>query len=119
MREAIERQRDLLEPLREVTADERRELRARDVLVVTSHGLRRRREDGLVQAGRLLQPPRQTLAGDRAVLPVLGPGRPGDVAAGDALDVDPLTPAHVHGAAVEVGLRAERLRKLRDLGLDE
>ena len=55
MRVPEQRERDLLELLRQIATERGRDLRARDVLVVASDGLRRRREDRVIQARGFLQ----------------------------------------------------------------
>src|SRR5207302_989033 len=93
-----------------------RELGAADVLVVARLGLRGRREDRLGELLRLDERLWKLLARDRAERFVFGPGGTGDVAAGDALDVDALAVLHEHRPPGERTRIAKRLWKAAGVG---
>src|SRR5207253_8958165 len=117
--EPVERERESLEVPGELGADHARELRAADVLVVARLGLRGRREDRLGELLRLDERLWKLLARDRAERFVFGPGGTGDVAAGDALDVDALAVLHEHRPPGERTRIAKRLWKAAEVGRDE
>src|SRR5207248_4881427 len=118
-RKAIELERQALEVAGELGAHDVRELGAGDVLVVTALGLRRGGEDRIGQLLGLEGRPRQLLAGDGAERLVLGPGRARDVAARDALDVDPLAVLDEHRTADERLVLAECPREAPHVGADQ
>ena len=99
--ECVEGERQLLEPVEQVAADQLRGLGLRDVQVVSRLGLGRRREDRLRQAIGLDQAGRQRDAADLAGRLVVLPSRARQVAARDALDGERRRPAHEHRAPVE------------------
>ena len=71
-----------------------------DVLVVALRRLRRRGDDRLREARRLLESRRKHVAADGTGLAVVLPSRAGEIAAHDELDRKHLEPATGHGATV-------------------
>src|SRR5215472_6379612 len=91
------------QPLRQLAADVGPEPVERDVLIVPRIRLGGRREDRLRQPLALAEAGRQRLARHGAPLAVLGPGAPGEVAADDALEVDPPGAPDDNRAAAQLG----------------
>ncbi len=108
--EAVELERQPLDLVEALLADERDGGGAVDVLVVAGLRLRRRREDRLGQLLRLDEPGRQPVAADLAGREVVLPARAGEVAADDALDREHLEPPALGRAPVG----AEREQVVRD-----
>src|SRR2546427_33114 len=97
-------------------------VREAHVRVVPRLGLRGGGEDRRIEPRALDQAPGEGLARERALLPVLGPGRAREVAPHDALERHGRRAAHQHGAAGEYGrsmlrpsMPEERRDPLRDL----
>ncbi len=96
----VDPEREVAEPPGQLVAEELAGLAEGDVLVVLPLlRLRGRREDRRIEPLALLEPLGEGLAGERPALPVLLPGRAGDVAAHDALDQHGLGAVDQHRAA--------------------
>ena len=110
--EPVELEREPLDLVEALLADELDGRVAVDVLVVPGLRLRRRREDRLGQLRRLREPGRQRVPADRAGREVVLPARAGEVAADDALDRQHLEPPAL-GRAPVVAQREQVVRHER------